>query len=194
MFAARPYHFGWMTRHLLKPFWIVLALLFLFEAWLWDLIQPLIAWLIARLPWQAFKTALARNVARLPAAIVVFLFVVPEVIGLPLQLFSLWIVAKGAVVTGTLLFIAVKASGLALALVLFEACKEKLMELAWFRFVHHQVIRARAWAKAQVEPLLGEMTSLRRRLMLKITMITRDGSFLKTLRRIRATVRRRMQP
>ena len=194
MFVAGPSHVERMTRRLLKPFWIAIALLFLLEAWLWDLIQPLIAWLIMRLPWQAFKSSLARNVARLPAAIVVFLFVVPEVIGLPLQLFAVRIVAKGAVITGTLLFIAVKTLGLALALVLFEACKEKLMELVWFRFVHEQVMRARTWAKAQVRPLLDEITTLRQRMMLKIKSMMGEGGFFEMLRRIRATVRRRMQP
>jgi hypothetical protein len=183
-----------MTRRLLKPFWIILALLFLFEAWLWDVIQPLIAWLINRLPWQAFTVELARQVARLPAAIVVFLFIVPEIIGVPLQFFALWIVAKGAIMTGTLLFIAVKALGLALTLVLFEACKEKLMELTWFRFIHDHIMRARAWAKAQVRPLLNEITALGQRMILKLKTAIGEGGFFETLRRIRATVRRRMQP
>lgn len=193
MFVAGPSHVEKMTRRVLKPLWITIALLFLLEAWLWDVIQPLIAWLMARLPWQAFKTSLARNVARLPAAIVVFLFVVPEMIGLPLQLFALWIVAKGAIITGTLLFFAIKTLGLALALVLFEVCKDKLMELVWFRFVHDQIIRARAWAKAQVQPLLDEIAVLRQRMMLKIKTVMGKGGFFETLRRIRASVRRRMQ-
>ena len=186
MIVAGPSHVEKMTRRVLKPFWITIALLFLLEAWLWDLIQPLIAWLMAQLPWQAFKTTLARNVARLPAAIVVFLFVLPEAIGLPLQLFALWIVAKGAVITGTLLFFAVKTLGLALALVLFEACKDKLMELAWFRFAHDQVMRARAWARAQVQPLIDEIAVVQRRMAQKITSVMGEGGFFETLRRIRA--------
>ena len=194
MFVARPSHVERMTRRLLKPFWVTIALLFLLEAWLWDLIQPLIAWLITRLPWQDFAAELARQVARLPAAIVVFLFIIPEIIGVPLQFFALWIVAKGAVMTGTLLFVAVKALGLALTLVLFEACKEKLMELAWFSFVHDQIMRARAWAKTQIQPLLDEITALRQRMMLKIKTVMGEGGFFETLRRIRASVRRRMQP
>lgn len=194
MLVTRSSHVERMTRRLLKPLWILIALLFLLEAWLWDLIQPIIAWLITRLPWQTLKAALARNVARLPAAIVVFLFVVPEVIGLPLQFFALWIVAKGAVITGTLLFIVVKTLGLALALVLFEACKEKLMELAWFRYVHDQVMRARVWAKAQVQPLIDEIAALRHRLMLKIKAVMGEGGFFEMLRRVRAVVRRRLHP
>jgi len=181
-----------MTRRLLKPLWIIIALLFLLEAWLWDHIQPFIAWLLARLPWQSFKAALARNVARLPAVIVIFLFALPEVIGLPLQLFALWLVAKGAVITGTILFILFKALGLALALILFEACKEKLMELSWFRFAYGQVIRARAWAKVQVQPLMAEIKSVRNRIVLRVRAILGEGSFVERLRRIRATVKRRV--
>ena len=29
-----------MVRKILKPLWVLLALLFLLEAWLWDLIAP----------------------------------------------------------------------------------------------------------------------------------------------------------
>ena len=101
-----------MTRRLLKPLWIFIALLFLLEAWLWDRIQPLIAWLVEHLPWREFKSALSRGVAQLPPVIVIFLFALPEVLGIPAQLFSLWIVAKGAVVFGTVLFLLAKGLGL----------------------------------------------------------------------------------
>jgi hypothetical protein len=39
-----------MRRYLLRPFWILLALLFLLEAWLWDHLQPLVARLVALIP------------------------------------------------------------------------------------------------------------------------------------------------
>jgi hypothetical protein len=180
-----------MTQRLLKPLWIVVALLFLLEAWLWDRIQPVIAWLIANLPLQAFKVALARNVARLPAAIVIFLFALPELIGLPLQFFALWLVAKGAVIIGTILFILFKGLGLALALILFEACKEKLMELSWFRYAYGQVIRARAWAKVQVQPIIYKIKALRDGIARGVKAILGEGSFLEKLRRIRAVAKRR---
>ena len=180
-----------MTRRLLKPFWIFIALLFLLEAWLWDRIQPLIAWLVEHLPWREFKAALSRGVAQLPPVIVIFLFALPEVLGIPAQLFSLWIVAKGAVVFGTFLFLLAKGLGLMATLVLFEVCHEKLMELSWFRYMYRLVTDARAWAKHQVQPMLDEITRLRRELMLRVKAVLGDGGLFEMLRRIRAAVKKR---
>jgi len=180
-----------MTRRLLKPLWIFIALLFLLEAWLWDRIQPLIAWFVDRLPWREFKAALSRGVAQLPPVIVIFLFALPEVLGIPAQLFSLWIVAKGAVIFGTVLFLLAKGVGLMATLVLFEVCHEKLMELSWFRYAYRLVTDARAWAKVQVQPLLDEITQLRGRLMLRVKALLGEGGFFEILRRIRATVKKR---
>ncbi len=180
-----------MTRRLLKPLWVLIALLFLFEAWLWDLVQPLIAWCVARLPWQAFKAALARGISKLPSAVVVFVFVLPDLILFPVKLFALWIIAKGAVVAGTVLFVVAKALGLVTALVLFEVCRDKLMELNWFRWIYDQVIRARAWAKTQIQPLMDHIAALRHRIALRVKSVLGDGGFITMLRRLRATVKRR---
>ena len=181
-----------MTRHILKPFWIFIALLFLLEAWLWDHIQPLIAWLVARLPWQDVKAALSRGVAQLPPVIVIFLFALPEVLGIPAQLFSLWIVAKGAVVLGTILFLLAKGLGLMATLVLFEVCHEKLMELSWFRYAYRLVNDARAWAKLQVQPMLDEIAKMRARLLLRVKNVLGEGGFFEMLRRVRAAVKKRV--
>jgi len=188
---ARHSHFKAMTRRLLKPLWVLIALLFLFEAWLWDLLQPLIAWIVARLPWRAFKAALARGITKLPAAVVVFVFVLPDVILFPVKLFALWILAKGAVVSGTVLFVFAKALGLVTALVLFEVCRDKLMELSWFRWTYDQVMRARAWAKTQAQPLVDQIAATRHRIALRIKALLGDGGFISMLRRLRATVKRR---
>ncbi len=34
-------------RRLLRPLWILLALIFLLEAWLWDRVEPIIARVVA---------------------------------------------------------------------------------------------------------------------------------------------------
>ena len=131
-----------MTRHILKPFWIFIALLFLLEAWLWDHIQPL--------------------------------------------------VAKGAVVLGTILFLLAKGLGLMATLVLFEVCHEKLMELSWFRYAYRLVNDARAWAKLQVQPMLDEIAKMRARLLLRVKNVLGEGGFFEMLRRVRAAVKKRV--
>src|SRR3974390_296980 len=39
-----------MVRHLLRPLWVLLALLFFVEAWLWDHLQPVVSRVVALIP------------------------------------------------------------------------------------------------------------------------------------------------
>ena len=60
-----------MMRRLLRPFLILLALVFLFEAWLWRHLAPIVGWVVAFIPWAAFKTRVAAAIeaaATLPDA------------------------------------------------------------------------------------------------------------------------------
>ena len=36
-----------MMRRLLQPFWVLLAVIFLIEAWLWDHLEPIVARIVA---------------------------------------------------------------------------------------------------------------------------------------------------
>ena len=44
-----------MLRRLLQPFWVLLAIIFLIEAWLWDHLEPIVARVVALIPLRAFK-------------------------------------------------------------------------------------------------------------------------------------------
>ena len=58
-----------MMRRLLRPFLILLALLFLFEAWLWTRLEPMVAWVVALIPLERLKARIAAAIERLsPAA------------------------------------------------------------------------------------------------------------------------------
>jgi len=35
-----------MMRRLLQPIWVLLAVIFLIEAWLWDHLEPIVAWFV----------------------------------------------------------------------------------------------------------------------------------------------------
>jgi hypothetical protein len=74
-----------LMRRWLRPFWIVLALLFLLEAWLWDHLQPLVAWAVSLIPWSRLKARLARAIAGLPPWATLFVFAVPFIAMLPLK-------------------------------------------------------------------------------------------------------------
>ena len=46
-------------RRLLKPLWLLLALVFLFEAWLWSHLAPLVAWAVNLVSLPALRSRLA---------------------------------------------------------------------------------------------------------------------------------------
>ena len=51
-----------MLRRLLQPFWVLLAIIFLIEAWLWDHLEPIVARVVAAIPLAQFKEWLTERV------------------------------------------------------------------------------------------------------------------------------------
>ncbi len=78
-------------RRLLRPLWILLALVFLFEAWLWERLKPIVGWFVGWIPWDAFKARLAAGIERLPPLATLLVFLVPVVLLLPIKLLGLWL-------------------------------------------------------------------------------------------------------
>src|SRR3954467_14053350 len=82
-----------MLRRLLQPFWILLAIIFLIEAWLWDHLEPIVARVVAMIPLRAFKQWLADRVDALSPATTLIVFAVPVIPLFPLKLIGLWLLA-----------------------------------------------------------------------------------------------------
>jgi hypothetical protein len=84
-----------MMRRLIRPFLVLLALVFLFEAWLWEKLAPVVAWIVARIPWAAFKARVAAAIEQLPPYPTLLVFLVPVILLLPLKFVGLWMLAHG---------------------------------------------------------------------------------------------------
>src|SRR3954469_23131172 len=82
-----------MLRRLLQPFWVLLAIVFLIEAWLWDHLEPVVAKLVAWLPLRQFKQWLSDRVDALSPAMTLIIFAVPVIPLFPLKLIGLWLLA-----------------------------------------------------------------------------------------------------
>src|SRR5204862_6431741 len=72
-------YLGWkhtkdMWRAFTKWFWLTVAFIFVLEAWLWDRLEPIVAWFVALLPLRALKHLVSEQVEDLspPATLVVF--------------------------------------------------------------------------------------------------------------------------
>src|SRR5216684_347835 len=81
-------------KRLARPFWVILALLFLFEAWLWDRLAPIVGRLVTVIPWGRIKPALVRLVDRLSPQATLVVFVVPFILLLPLKFYEFFLWAR----------------------------------------------------------------------------------------------------
>src|SRR3984885_8181231 len=75
-----------MMRRLLQPLWVLLAIIFLIEAWLWDHLEPIVARVVALIPLRAFKLWLAEQVDTLSPAMTLIVFAIPIITLFPLKL------------------------------------------------------------------------------------------------------------
>ena len=55
-------------RRLTRPRLVLLAIIFLIEAWLWRHLEPIVAWVVARIPLKAHKARLAAWIETIPPA------------------------------------------------------------------------------------------------------------------------------
>ncbi|MGN6570913.1 MAG: hypothetical protein ACTHLO_05815 [Pseudolabrys sp.] len=175
-----------LRRYLLRPLWIVLALLFLLEAWLWDHLQPLVARLVALIPLAALKRGVARLVASLPPWAVLFVFVVPLIALLPLKFLEVYFLARRQWLLAAAVILFVKLVGVGVTAFIFDVTRDKLLQMAWFRRVYVWVLWARDWAHEQTEPIRQRVRQL-----VWLLKPQRAGTFLRRLIRLRRRAYRR---
>ena len=149
-----------MLRRLLQPFWVLLAIIFLIEAWLWDHLEPVVERIVAWIPLREFKQWLADRVDALSPAMTLIVFAVPVIPLFPLKLFGLWLLAHeywlGAVFT--ILF--AKFAGVGITAFIFDVTRDKLLEMRWFEKLYDFIMMLRGKAKALVEPVKQRIRDL----------------------------------
>jgi hypothetical protein len=142
-----------MMRRLLQPLWVLLAVIFLIEAWLWDHLEPIVAWAVALFPLHSFKQWLADRVDSLSPAMTLIIFIVPVIPLFPLKLVGLWLLAHEYWISAFLTIIFAKFLGVGVAAFVFDVTRSKLLEMPWFERLYEFVIALRAKANALVDPV-----------------------------------------
>src|SRR5215467_14204750 len=140
-------------KRLARPFWVILALLFLFEAWLWDRLAPIVGRIVAAIPWGWIKPTLVRLVDRLSPQATLIVFVVPFIALLPLKFFEFWFLAHRQWVAAIAVLLLAKLVGLGVTAFIFDATKDKLLQMAWFRRLYDFFEWARHWAHEKIAPI-----------------------------------------
>jgi len=178
-------------RRLLRPFLILLALVFLFEAWLWERLAPIVAFIVARIPLREIKARTAASVEHLAPPATLFVFIVPVALLLPLKFLGLWMLANGYWLGALGVLACAKVVSLGVTAFIFDITRPKLLQMAWFRRFYDWVMRGIAWAHALTDPIKVRIKLMTRRIRRWLRMFApkRAGRTLRLLIRIR----RRMQ-
>jgi hypothetical protein len=142
-----------MMRRLLQPIWVLLAIIFLIEAWLWDHLEPIVAWFVALIPLRAFKQWLAERIDTLSPAMTLIVFIVPVIPLFPLKLVGFWLLTHEYWISAILTIIFAKFLGVGVAAFIFDVTRPKLLEMQWFETLYEFIIELRAKATALVDPI-----------------------------------------
>ncbi|MDA9440853.1 hypothetical protein XH98_17510 [Bradyrhizobium sp. CCBAU 51745] len=149
-----------MLRRLLQPVWVLLAIIFLIEAWLWDHLEPVVARVVALIPLARVKEWLADRVDALSPAMTLIVFVVPIIPLFPLKLIGLWLLTHQYWLTGVSTFLFAKMLGVGVTAFVFDVTRDKLLEMHWFERLYELVLRLRAKATELVEPIKRRIREL----------------------------------
>jgi hypothetical protein len=136
-----------------KPFWALLALLLLFEEWLWEKLKPqilrLAKWLGRYTAWARFEAWLSSLSPR--AALIAL--ILPWLLLLPAKLAVIALLAKGRALIALVLAVLSKLLGTALLTRVFALTRPQLMTMPWFARLYARITdflaRAHAWLREQ---------------------------------------------
>jgi hypothetical protein len=171
-----------MLRRLLQPLWVLLAIIFLIEAWLWDHLEPIVAWLVALIPLRVFKQWLAERVDALSPSMTLIVFIVPVLPLFPLKIVGFWLLAHEYWMSAFFTILFAKFVGVGITAFIFDVTRPKLLEIGWFEKLYDFIMGLRAKAKALVDPIKQRI----------LDMLRGDGwssRMLRLIQRFRKSVR-----
>src|SRR6185437_247206 len=131
---------------------LALALVFLVVAWLWDGLVAIGGTLAGFIPWARFKQSFAVVIDRLPAPLVLLIFLVPLLIVQPLLTVATVAIAMGYVVSGAIAWIVLKLLAISVIPAIFDLTKHRLMTMPWFVRAYEKMMAFHHYADQIVAP------------------------------------------
>jgi hypothetical protein len=124
-----------------KPGMLFLAIVFLFEAWVWDGCVAIARNIAALIPWMAFKARVKAAIAFIPAPVVLVLVGV-----------FLWIAATGHPIFGLTAYVIAQFVGVGVIAAMFDLTRDKLMEMPLFVWCYNKVMIFHHFADRLIAP------------------------------------------
>jgi hypothetical protein len=168
------------VRRISRPLLILLAIVFLVEAWLWSHLEPVVAWIVGQIPLRRLKALLKRFLEWLPPGAALVAFVVPGALLFPLKLLAVWLITQNHWLAASAVFLFAKLVGLGVAAFVFEVTKPRLLQMPWFRWLYARVLVWLDWAHSLTDPIKERLLRLSR-----LLTPGRGGRALRLLWRIR---------
>jgi hypothetical protein len=135
-----------------RPGMVLLAVLFLFEAWVWDGCVAIARQIVALIPWTAFKARVKATIALSPAPIVLVLVGVPFAFVELIKPVFLWIAATGHPVFGLSAYVIAQFVGVGVIAAMFDLTRDKLMEMPLFVWCFDKVMIFHHFAERLIAP------------------------------------------
>src|SRR5512139_3553825 len=142
-----------MLHRLLQPLWVLLAIIFLIEAWLCNHLEPIVARIVAAVPLAEFKHWLSDRVDALSPATTLIVFAVPILPLFPLKLVGLWLLTHEYWMSAVFTILFAKFLGVGVTAFIFDVTRDKLLEMRWFEKLYDFVMLLRDKAHALVDPI-----------------------------------------
>jgi hypothetical protein len=149
-----------MLRRLLQPLWVLLAIIFLIEAWLWDHLEPIVAWVVSIIPLRTFKQWLSDRVDTLSPAMTLIVFIVPVLPLFPLKLVGMWLLVHEHWMSAVFTILFAKLLGVGVTAFVFDVTRPKLLEMGWFEKLYDFIMAMRAKAKALADPVRARIVEI----------------------------------
>jgi hypothetical protein len=96
--------------------------------------------------------ALQQGLKKLPAAAVLPLFLIPEILSHLGGFWATFLLVRHKWVAAMLAGIFVKGFATLLTVWIYQSCEPVLLSVKWFAWLHGQVMRGRDWVAARVKP------------------------------------------
>ena len=157
-----------VMRKIKRVCFLFLALLFIFETWLWDVTGAMIASIVALLPLQRWREHIAARIEHLSPYMTLSVFIIPAIVLFPLKILAVWLMAQGSVMWGISVVMLAKCLGFGVSSFLFHVCKPKLMQLAWLRRVYDVILMLREKAYRLIAPYKRHIHMLKEKLKRKL--------------------------
>ena len=167
-----------------RPLLVLLAIIFLIEAWLWEHLKPVVGWVVSWVPWQRLKAWIVSAIESLPPYATLCVFVIPVIVLFPLKLAGLWMLAHGFWLGAVAVLVLAKLVGVGVAAFIFEITRPKLLQIGWFRWLYEHVMVWLEWAHGLVDPIKARIKQVARMFGPK-----RAGRTMRLLSRIRRRIR-----